>query len=127
VGWTPISVSGFEYEATALLIFPPGSKGVPDLNAERTKMQGQLEHIFPAGVAITEEAGSRLAKWCAGNAKRGVSNQPAKSNVAVKQGEPTKDEAPPASPIAPPDGKTAEDLAAGGARAHETGRGRGCQ
>ncbi|SRR6266436_2666712 len=88
VGWTPIAVSGLEYEATALLVFPPNSKGVPDLGAERTKLQGQHAHIFPAGAAITSGAGRAMALWCKGQKQKPAApppsaQQPASPRTAV--------------------------------------------
>jgi AAA domain len=76
VGWTPIAVSGLEYEATALLVFPPSSQGVPDLGAERTKLQGQHAHIFPVGFAITEGAGRAMALWCKGQKQKPAASPP---------------------------------------------------
>jgi hypothetical protein len=66
VGWTPICSDRFEYEMGALLILPPSARGVPELSAERTKLQAQHAHIFPAGKPLDEDAGRAMARWCAG-------------------------------------------------------------
>lgn len=66
VGWTPICADRFEYEMTTLLILPPNAKGVPDLKAERTKLQEQHFGAFPAGKPLDEDAGRAMARWCAG-------------------------------------------------------------
>ena len=72
-GWQPICSDRFEYEMTTLLMLPPNSHGMPDLNAAPTKLQEQHRSIFPAGRQIDEEMGRRLAEWASGGA-------PAQSN-----------------------------------------------
>ncbi len=66
VGWTAICSDRFEYEMTTLLMLPPNAKGVPDLNAEQTKVQEQHRAFFPVGQPITEKAGELLAAWAKG-------------------------------------------------------------
>jgi len=66
VGWTPICSDRFEYEMTTLLILPPRALGVPDLKAERTKLNTDHVPAFPAGKPLDEEAGRAMARWCAG-------------------------------------------------------------
>lgn len=66
VGWTAICSDRFEYEMTTLLMLPPNAKGVPDLNAEQTKIQEQHRAFFPVGQPITEKAGELLAAWAKG-------------------------------------------------------------
>ncbi len=69
IGWQPICSSNFEYEQIALLMLPPGSKGIPDMTPGTSKFQDQHLHLFPAGEQISEEMGKRLAEWAAGGGK----------------------------------------------------------
>ncbi len=66
VGWTPICADRFEYETLALLVLPPMAQGVPDLGAERSKVQEQHAPAFPPGKALDEETGRMISRWCAG-------------------------------------------------------------
>jgi AAA domain len=63
VGWTPICTDRFEYEMTAMLVLPPGSKGAPDLTARSTKLNDDLAAIFHDSEQISEEHGKRLRAW----------------------------------------------------------------
>jgi hypothetical protein len=90
VGWTPICADRFEYEMTTLLILPPNAKGVPDLKAERTKLNTDHVPAFPAGKPLDEAAGRAMAQWCAG-----------KSIAPASSGR--RDAKPAARPEPPPD------------------------
>ena len=72
-GWQPIITDRFEYEMTVMLVLPPGSRGVPDLNAAGMKFQDQHRPFFPPGRQIDEETGQRLAAWAAGGTPRSQS------------------------------------------------------
>jgi hypothetical protein len=67
VGWQPICADRLEYEMTALVVLPPNSKGVPDLEAQATKIQEQHRHIIKSGKQLSEEMGAALAKWANGD------------------------------------------------------------
>lgn len=86
-GWTAICSDRFEYEMTTLLMLPPNAKGVPDLNAEQTKLQEQHRSFFPVGQPITEKAGELLAAW----AKGGVAVEKPAAKVETPPAEPPHD------------------------------------
>jgi hypothetical protein len=83
-GWQPICADRFEYEMTALLVLPPGAKGVPDLEAKATKLQEQHRHIIKPGVQIDEAMGAALASWANGDA--GSNSGGAREDAPAHQG-----------------------------------------
>lgn len=68
MGWQPICSDRFEYEMTGLLMLPPNSQGLPDLQEGATKMQEQHRGIFATGGKIDEAMGAAMAEWAAGGA-----------------------------------------------------------
>jgi hypothetical protein len=99
IGWTPICSDRFEYEMTSLLILPPNAEGVPDLSAERTKLQEQHRLAFPAGKPLDEAAGRAMARWCSGKSLAAASTAPGRRETKP----PLKPETRPATE-APADG-----------------------
>jgi hypothetical protein len=65
-GWTPICADRFEFEMTAMLVLPPGARGVPDLEARSTKLQEQHRGIIKPGQPLSEDVGIALAAWAKG-------------------------------------------------------------
>ncbi len=66
IGWQPIRADRFEYEMTVNLMLPPGSKGVPDLDHDATKVPDGIDALIQRGQQIDEAMGQRLAGWAAG-------------------------------------------------------------
>jgi hypothetical protein len=62
-GWSAICTDRFEYEMTAMLILPPGSKGRPAFSEKSTKLNDDLAAIFHDGEQLSEDHGARLRAW----------------------------------------------------------------
>lgn len=77
MGWQPIITDRFEYEMTTLLMLPPNSRGVPDLQALPTKLQEQHTSIIKAGKQIDENMGRQFAEWARGSGAAKSEAEPA--------------------------------------------------
>lgn len=64
LGWQPISSDRIAFETIFTLMLPPHSKGVPDMAL--SEMRDPFDKIVPAGQALSEETGEKLAAWSAG-------------------------------------------------------------
>ena len=124
--WTPIAGDGLAYQLTALLVLPPGARGVPDLAAPVTKVQDQHRALFPAGRPLTEATGAALAAWAAGGEARPVatpapasSPRPAEASTSTTA---TTAAARPAGPAAPAPNSRAPSSASTAAQAAGAGR-----
>lgn len=65
LGWQPIAGDRITFETIFTLVLPPHSKGVPDL--EQSEMRQPFDKMVPAGKAIDEDLGRKLAAWARGS------------------------------------------------------------
>ncbi len=79
LGWQPITGPEFTYEATAQLILPPGSDGIPmcfpdEPAAQRlVKVPDQFRDLLMKGKhQLSEEIGASLGRWSCGGAPPGA-------------------------------------------------------
>ncbi len=68
-GWQPICSDRFEYEMTAMLLLPPGAKGIPQIGAQAEKIPEQFTGLVRQGEQISEDLGRRFSEWARGGAE----------------------------------------------------------
>jgi len=67
IGWQPIASEGIPYSCLALVVLPPGAKGVPDLAAQASKIPDPLIGIIRDGAQLSEQTGEAIAAWAKGD------------------------------------------------------------
>lgn len=81
LGLQPIAGERVAFETIFTLMLPAHSKGVPDLEA--SEMRKPFDAMIPAGQALSEEIGSRLALWAQGSGEPSLETGGAPSPSAL--------------------------------------------